>query len=106
MKNIYLTSDQHFFHKSILNWNRKEFKNVEEMNEFLINQWNSTIKENDIVYQLGDFAFGDDFEGIENICKLLNGKKTLILGNHDSFKKVKIYIKYFNIFFKWTFQNQ
>ena len=39
------------------------------------------------------------FEGIENICKLLNGKKTLILGNHDSFKKVKIYTKYLVLVF-------
>ena len=82
MSNILFSSDHHFFHKNIILFCNRGFSSVEEMNEILIQNWNNTVKPNDEVYYLGDFAFCQP----DNACKILkslNGKKYLIEGNHD-----------------------
>lgn len=42
------------------------------MNETIINNWNSIVKKDDIVYHLGDFCLSSDNE-IKNIFNKLNG---------------------------------
>lgn len=85
MSEIYFTSDLHFFHKRILEYNAhsRPFTTVEEMHEAIISNWNNTVSKNDIVYILGDVSFGPAFKTAE-LLNRLNGKKHLILGNHDS----------------------
>jgi calcineurin-like phosphoesterase family protein len=81
----YFTSDNHFFHKSIMKFcpeTRMGNTDAKEMNEQMIDIWNKTVGKNDTVYTLGDFSFGKTDETIE-IVKRLNGHKHLILGNHD-----------------------
>ena len=53
------------------------------MNEALINNWNSVVKENDIVFHLGDVQLGGGNQLMDNIFPRLNGHIILILGNHD-----------------------
>ena len=79
---IWFTSDTHFGHKNIINFCERPFKNTDEMDEFIINNWNSKINKDDIVFHLGDFAFASNKRWQELICRL-NGKIYLILGNHD-----------------------
>jgi calcineurin-like phosphoesterase family protein len=52
------------------------------MDEALIKNWNSVVKENDIVFNLGDFSFASNTRTKE-IMDALNGRHVLILGNHD-----------------------
>jgi len=95
-KILKIVSDTHFYHNKILTFHRSQYKSIEEMNEAIIKKWNEKIKPNDKVIHLGDFAYGSDYEKIENIISRLNGNITLILGNHDTSKKIKdIYVKYF-----------
>jgi calcineurin-like phosphoesterase family protein len=57
------------------------------MNEVIIENWNKTVKPNDIIYHLGDVAFGGGKsvkERIDSIMPRLMGRKRLILGNHDA----------------------
>lgn len=96
LNKIWITSDTHFFHVNILKYNRPQFKDVDEMNEFIIKQWNECIGPEDIVYHLGDFAFGSDLEKIHNLILRLNGEKRLILGNHDTWPKINLYTKMFS----------
>jgi calcineurin-like phosphoesterase family protein len=89
---IWFTSDLHFSHKNIIKYstNRKKELNLEENDdeilkkhdEALIRRWNFTIKKHDIVYILGDFSFASSDE-TKKILGKLNGKKHLIIGNHD-----------------------
>lgn len=79
---IFFTSDLHFGHRNILRFCGRPWDTVEEMNEGLINNWNSVVKENDIVFDLGDFAFASNSTW-KSILERLNGKHYLILGNHD-----------------------
>ena len=53
------------------------------MNKVLIKNWNNTVKKEDRIFVLGDFCLSGKNKIIE-IGKQLNGRKTLILGNHDS----------------------
>ena len=59
------------------------------MNETIINNWNSIVKNNDTIYHLGDFCLSTNDE-IKSIFNKLNGNKILIRGNHDR-KPVKFY---------------
>lgn len=79
---IWFTSDTHFGHKNILTFCERPFNSVEEMDEYLINNWNSKVGKDDVVFHLGDFAFASNKRWQELIYKL-NGKIYLILGNHD-----------------------
>lgn len=78
----YFTSDSHFYHENIIKYCSRPFSNVSEMNDVTIDKWNSIIKEDDIVYHLGDFCFGNESK-IQEIQDRLKGKIVLINGNHD-----------------------
>lgn len=90
-RNIWVTSDTHFGHRNILNFidDRgrpvRDFNSVEDMDETLVNNWNSVVKQGDKVYHLGDVFFGpkDDFK---KLWPRLNGSKRLVVGNHDDIK--------------------
>ena len=79
MRKIYFTSDTHFGHKNIIKYCKRPFKDTYLMNQQLIKNWNSVISPDDLVYHLGDFAFG----GIKKYLPELNGEIILIRGNHD-----------------------
>lgn len=86
MQKIYVTSDLHFGHKNIIKFENRPYKDVEEMTEGLINNWNSVVTANDLVYILGDFSFMGKRK-TEEVLKRLRGKKILIKGNHDYYVK-------------------
>lgn len=77
--NYFFTSDHHFGHVNILKYSSRPFSNIEEMNEKLIENWNSIIASNDVVYHLGDFSMG----GFEKYVKRLSGNIIFIKGSHD-----------------------
>ena len=82
MPNVWLTGDTHLNHFNIIRYTNRPFTTVHEMNETIIANWNHLVQPNDMVYHLGDFAFykkGD----YRKILERLNGKITLIIGNHD-----------------------
>ncbi len=79
---IYFISDTHFGHENVIRFCDRPFGNANEMNEALINNWNSKVKGHDTVYILGDMFFR--CENVEEVLLQLKGKKHLIVGNHDS----------------------
>lgn len=79
---VWFIADTHFNHANIIKYCNRPFTDKEEMNHCLINNWNSVVNKNDRVFVLGDFALCGKDKIIE-IGKQLNGRKTLILGNHD-----------------------
>lgn len=94
-KNVWVISDTHFSHKQILsfrdakgNLNRgSKFSNVNEMNEYMLHQWNSVVKTGDRVYHLGDVFMGAK-EDFSTLWPKFNGRKNLICGNHDDIKYI------------------
>lgn len=78
----YIISDTHFNHHNVIKYSNRPFESVEQMNQTLITNWNNTVKKTDTIYILGDFVFGNK-ESISKTLSQLNGKKILIMGNHD-----------------------
>jgi len=106
--NLWFISDTHFNHSNILNFQDKNgkkfrgdiFSSVEEMNEIMIQNWNSLVKPQDKIYHLGDVFFGSQTEA-NKILSRLNGKKRLILGNHDKLNKHSILLNHFEKIMMW-----
>jgi calcineurin-like phosphoesterase family protein len=77
---IWFTSDPHYGHANIIKYCDRPFADAQEMDEALIANYNALVKPEDSVYFLGDFCFSKD---PNRVFQRLNGKKHLILGNHD-----------------------
>lgn len=85
--NVFFTSDTHFWHKNILEFCKRPFKSIEEMNEELIKRWNNKVNEDSIIFHLGDFAFCGS-QQFNEILERLKGHIYLCVGNHD-FKNLR-----------------
>lgn len=83
---IWYTSDSHFSHENIISYCNRPFSCAEEMNRTIVSNWNSIVSPDDRVFHLGDFCFSwsrDEFTQPRHLIQQLNGKITLIRGNHD-----------------------
>ena len=80
---ILFTADTHFYHTNVIKYCHRSFRDVDEMNETLIKNWNRAVNPYDHVYHLGDFGFGNKTK-LRYILDRLNGKIHLIRGNHDN----------------------
>jgi calcineurin-like phosphoesterase family protein len=81
-KNIWFTSDHHFFHRNIAKYTGRPWESIVVMNDVMVKRWNEVVGKDDLVYHLGDFIFGGK-ELIKIYANQLNGDKILIKGNHD-----------------------
>ena len=81
----FFTSDLHLFHEGIIGHCKRPFRNVPEMDETLIQNWNAAVPANGEVFVLGDMFWRGDAEKCAAIMARLNGRKWLIAGNHDNF---------------------
>lgn len=80
-KAIFFSSDHHFFHKNVINFSNRPFKDVDHMHESLIRRHNSVVPESGVCYFLGDFGMGPS-DRMKEVLSRLNGTKVLVLGNH------------------------
>ena len=108
MADRWFISDHHFGHANMLRFERHDgslvrpgFRDLQHMDDEMVDRWNSTVKPNDVVHHLGDICF--DQEHLTAILKRLHGKIYLVLGNHDRldasfygkhFKKVRGWFHY------------
>jgi len=93
-ENTWIIGDTHFKHANI---NQYEPTRLEAMSkagfsdvdEFLVDNWNSTVANNDLVIHLGDFSVKSGLD----ILDRLNGRIIFLLGNHDMpmLNKLKAY---------------
>jgi calcineurin-like phosphoesterase family protein len=95
MSEVFFISDTHFGHRGILSFPStkpfRPFDTIEEHDAELIKRWNSVVGEKDIVWHLGDFCFG---KRNLQLAAYLNGKKRLVMGNHDMYGAYD-YLQYF-----------
>lgn len=96
---LFVVADTHFSHENVLKYNNRPWKNVLEMNDALIENWNRKVGKKDRVIVVGDFA--RDRHGY--FINVLNGKKELVIGSHDKMPKKYLdcfsgvyMVKYFN----------
>lgn len=81
-RKIFLTSNTYFGRYKALNIpNRSKFSNIEEMNDFIITQWNKVVTNDDLVYHLGYFAH--DPITTSSVLEKLNGNIYFFNNNTD-----------------------
>ena len=90
---IFFSSDTHYFHANIIKYCDRPFKTVDEMNEFMIDAWNSFVDEDDLTFHLGDFSLLRPVDSIQlrDVINRLKGKKILIKGNQLEAVFLKIF---------------
>lgn len=96
MSKTFFIADTHFGDKNIIKFENRPFRNVDEMNETMIKNWNEVVSDEDTVFVIGDFISSKYYI---NIITMLKGHIKLIVGNHDalllekykSFPNVEVY---------------
>ena len=84
-------SDPHFSHKSMAQ--HRKFQDEYYHDEYIIDQWNRTVKsKKDLTYILGDITMENSFWYYQ--LDRLNGRKIVVLGNHDMPKDTPELLKY------------
>jgi len=78
----FFSTDPHFGHKNIIPLAGRPFRDVTEMNEMIVANWNSVVSPEDSAHILGDIALGSIMESLEYIGRL-NGTLYMEWGNHD-----------------------
>ncbi len=106
MVDIWMLSDHHLFHDNILKFKKADgspyrpFSSIEEMHETIIERHNALVKPEDHFYFGGDVTFklGGEFQ---HLMSRLNGKKRLIVGNHEKYLTYKEFINKFEKIMLW-----
>lgn len=89
---VFITSDIHASHRNICRgvstWDlskymTRNFSDIEEMNDKIIENINKTVPSDALLIQMGDLSF-NGFDNIEKIVKRINCKNIIsFIGNHD-----------------------
>lgn len=87
---FWFTSDLHLGHDKQFIWGPRGFNSIQEMNETIVNRWNTVVDVYDTVYVLGDLMLGDNKIGV-NYLNQLNGMLCVIRGNHDTNTRIDLY---------------
>lgn len=81
--NIFFTSDTHFSHSNIIKYCNRPFTTVKEMDDTIINNWNTKVPIGSTVFHLGDLSLGSSKKYLDKLLYDLNGDIHLIVGNHE-----------------------
>ena len=98
MHKQYFITDPHFGHHNLLTFKdeagklTREFKNIEEHDNLIIENINAVVRPCDKLFVLGDVAMNR--KCISTMDRIITKKRILIRGNHDIFK-LRDYTPYF-----------
>ena len=79
-------SDPHYDHENMIKHADRPFHGVKHMNREFIELYNSCVSSDDYVLWCGDcgwYNHASGFGSLLSIMESLNGKKALVIGNHD-----------------------
>jgi len=76
----FFTSDEHFGHAKVIEYCRRPFESVHEMNKALVERHNEVVGDDDIVVHAGDFTLQ---KNAEKYIQRLRGRHIFIRGSHD-----------------------
>lgn len=83
IKRIWFTGDLHLMHENILKYTNRNFSNIKEHDNEIIQRINNRVSKKDELYILGDVSCTNKAK-TEKLLHKINGNKYLILGNHDN----------------------
>lgn len=98
----FIISDTHFNHEKILYFDKSRadaLRNLDieptvfNMDQYLENQWNDTVNDDDVVYFLGDLGMFRKKQDFVAQLARLKGQKVFFKGNHDHSDQLKAALK-------------
>ncbi|TKX84681.1 hypothetical protein EXE43_17595 [Halorubrum sp. SS5] len=102
---VYLISDTHFNDSEILGSSPRDFDNISDMNQTLLQNWNNTVSESDSVLFGGDLGHSDiSKQEFWNWLYKVNSTELVLRGNHDPYTRSELDHTEFPISFKETFE--
>lgn len=96
MSKIFIISDTHFGHNKSFLYEPRGCDSIQQHDEIIIQNWNSVVGSEDVVYLLGDVMLNDNDHGMECLRRL-NGNIKIIPGNHDTSDRLKLYSQLKNV---------
>lgn len=90
MCKVRFIADLHLGHTNMAK--HRGFESEFSHDEYIVDQWNSVVSKKDLTYILGDVTM----ESPKNYYRLnsMNGRKVVVLGNHDRPQDVQELLKY------------
>ena len=85
----FYTADPHYGHEAIIEKCSRPFSSAAEMDREMIARHNEVVGNSDDVYIIGDFGLGNS-RYLQQVFRKLNGRKHLIIGNHDRREALKL----------------
>lgn len=78
-REVFWSADQHYFHGAMITHGKRPA----DINETMISNHNSVVREKDIIIYVGDFSFGHPKQ-TEELLVRLNGHHIVVPGDHDN----------------------
>lgn len=86
----FIISDLHLSHKNMAL--KRGFNDEIEHDNHIISEWNKVVSPKDIVWILGDITMEKSTPYV--LLDMLNGRKKVVLGNHDKPQHITELLKY------------
>jgi len=83
MPNTWFTADFHLGHANIIRYCSRPFATAEEMDQAILEQLNTSVKHNDVLYFWGDFCMGSHMQVLAYRRRIHCNKIFAVPGNHD-----------------------
>lgn len=105
MSRIFFAADHHFQHSNILTFKNnnghplRTFSDIDVHDQAIIDTHNAVVKEDDLVYFLGDVIWKTNSRA-RDIINSLKGRKRLCVGNHDD---VNFLFPFFEKVYLWKY---
>lgn len=86
LSNVFLTADDHFGHSNIIGFTNRPFRDSEQMDNALIDNWNEVIGAKDTVIHLGDLTLSG-YRDAQRYLARLNGNIKILTNpwHHDKY---------------------
>lgn len=93
-KRVFITSDTHFGHQRDFVWKARGYSSVEEHDAGVIASINTVVRENDILFHLGDFCLNTPFDKFDVLLDSIKCQNIYhLFGNHNNPHEKNVYRK-------------
>lgn len=93
----YVAADLYLGYTNIIRRDNRPYRNVEEMNQALLKNWNEMVCYDDTVYFMGAISYGESADDIDYWLKRLSGNIVFIKGDQNISGNTEFLLDYVTI---------
>jgi calcineurin-like phosphoesterase family protein len=87
-RNVWISGDWHCGHPNVIHLSNRPFESLKEMEDTIIRNVNAVVKEDDILYLVGDICLGNKSKWDEIFNQIICKNIILLQGNHCTWKSI------------------